>query len=205
MTYCKLYARCSAREFVEFWQQFYHSKIPDEVYEANLNLRGELSEENVSLLWKWENERYGSPLIEPTMAILPDVNAFRRLEHVAEPEERSFWLEASRVSQGIVWQVFLFHMARPQDYPIFDQHVMRAFLALTKGHILRHPGQVRGLCQSYERFRSSYSGYREFFFDLVSEAGSPEPKAVDRALWAFGRHLKRLHRVEGPLLLGEAQ
>ena len=94
-------------------------------------------------------------------------------------------------------------MARPQDYPIFDQHVMRAFLALTQGYIYRRPKEARVLCLKYEHFCSSYSGYRGFFFKLVSEVGSPEPKAVDRALWAFGRHLKRLHRVDGPLPLGE--
>ena len=203
MTYYKLYARCSAQEFVEFWQQFYRSKIPDEVYQANLNLRGDLSEENISLLWRWKNERYGLPLIEATKAILSDINAFRRLAHVDGPEERDFWQKAYRVSPWIVWQVFLFHMARPQDYPIFDQHVMRAFWALTQGYIYRRPKEARVLCLKYEHFCSSYSGYRGFFFKLVSEASSPEPKAVDRALWAFGRHLKRLHRVDGPLPLGE--
>lgn len=203
MTYYKLYARCSAREFVEFWQQFYQSKIPDEVYQANLNLRGDLSQENISLLWRWKNERYGLPLIEATKPILSDINAFRRLAHIDSPEERNFWQKASRVSPGIVWQVFLFHIARPQDYPIFDQHVMRAFLALARGYLVRNPRQVRVPCRSYERFCSSYSGYRGFFFKLVDEAGSPESKAVDRALWAFGRHLKRLHRVDGLLPLAE--
>lgn len=203
MTYYKLYSRCSAREFVEFWEQFYQSKIPDEVYEANLNIGGELTKENVSLLWRWKNERYGSPLIEPTQAILEDINGFRRLEHIDEPSERKLWPKVATVSPRIVWQVFLFHMARPWDYPIFDQHVMRSFLALTTGFLCRNPREAKMICHSYERFYSAYGGYKGFFFDLMTEAGSPEPKRVDRALWAFGRHLKRLHRVDGPLLIGE--
>jgi len=205
MAYYKLYARCSAREFVEFWQQFYRSKIPDDVYQANLNVGGELNEENISLLWRWKNERYGLPLIEPTKAILPDINAFRQIRRVEAPEERDFWQKASRVSSGIVWQVFLFHMARPRDYPIFDQHVVRAFLALTQGYVYRRPKEARALSLKYEDFRSAYGNYRDFFFKVVGEAGSPEPKAVDRALWAFGRHLKQLHRVDGPLPLAEDQ
>jgi len=201
MAYYKLYARCSAQEFVGFWQQFYQSRIPDDVYEANLNLGGGLSEENVRILWRWKNERYGLPLVEPTKAILPDINAFRRLAHVDEPEERTFWQKASRVSPGIVWQVFLFHIARPQDYPILDQHALRAYYALTTGYVYCNPKEVREPCRSYDRFRSCYSDYRDFFFRLWGEAGSPQPKAVDRALWAFGRHLKQLHRVDGPLPL----
>lgn len=204
MTYYKLYSRCSAREFVDFWQQFYQSKIPDEVYQVNLNMGGELSKENISLLWKWKNERYGSALIRPTEAILKDINSFRRLEHIDEPSEREFWQKVGAITPGIVWQVFLFHMARPQDYPIFDQHVVRAFFALTTGYLYCNPKQVRVPCRTYERFSSAYGGYRSFFFDVMKEAGYPEPKKVDRALWAFGRHLKRLHRVDGPLPIAEA-
>ncbi|MBA7593477.1 hypothetical protein ES703_00397 [subsurface metagenome] len=133
MPYYKLYARCSAQEFVEFWQQFYHSKIPDEVYQANLNAGAELTRENVSLLWRWKNECYGSPLIKPTQAILEDINRFRKLEHVNGAKEREFWRLVASITHGIVWQVFVFHIARPQDYPIFDQHVMRAYLVLTTG------------------------------------------------------------------------
>ncbi len=203
MTYYKLYATCSAQEFVEFWQQFYQSKISDEVYQANLNAGGELARENISLLWRWKNERYGSPLIEPTLAILEDINSFRKLEHVNETKEREFWQRVATITHGIVWQVFLFHMARPRDYPIFDQHVMRAYLAITTGYIHRNPREIEAPCRSYERFSSSYSGYRSFFFHLVKEAGTSEPKEVDCALWAFGRHLKRLHQADGPLPIGE--
>jgi hypothetical protein len=204
MTYYKLYSRCSAREFVEFWQRFYQSKISDEVYQVNLNVGVELTKENVSLLWRWKNERYGWPLVEPTQAILGDINSFRKLEHVDEVKEREFWQLVATITHGIVWQVFVFHMARSQDYPIFDQHVMRAYLALTTGYIHRNPREVEAPCGSYERFSSSYSGYRSFFFHLVKEASAPEPKDVDCALWAFGRHLKRLHRTDGPLPLGES-
>lgn len=178
MPYFKLYAKCSAREFVGFWQQFYRSKIPDEVYQANLNLGSELSEENVSLLWKWKNERYGSPLIEPTQAILEHLNAFRRLEHIDQTQEQNFWQKAFTVSRGIVWQVFLFHIACPYDYPVFDQHVMRAFFALTKGYIYRSPKEARVPCVKYEIFCSSYSGYKAFFFEMLTESpGSlPSPR-----------------------------
>jgi len=205
MPYYKLYSRCSAQEFVEFWQQFYHSRIPDEVYQANLNAGAELTRENVSLLWRWKNERYGSPLIKPTQAILEDINRFRKLEHIDGAKEREFWQLVATITHGIVWQVFVFHMARPQDYPIFDQHVMRAYLVLTTGYLRRNPREVGAPCRNYEWFSSAYGGYRSFFFHLVKEAGFPELKKVDCALWAFGRHLKRLHQADGPLPLGEAE
>lgn len=205
MTYCKLYSRCSAKEFVDFWEQFYQSKIPDEAYRTNLKVGAELTKENINLLWRWKNERYGPPLIEPTEAILKDINSFRKREHIDEASEREFWRKVAAITPGVVWQVFLFHMARPEDYPILDQHVMRAFFAVTRGYVYCNPKEVRVPCHSHERFCSVYSDYREFFFDLVKEAGSPELKKVDRALWAFGKHLKRLHRQDGPLPMGKEE
>lgn len=201
MTYCKLYSRCSATEFVEFWEGFYRSTIPDDVYQANLNIGNELTMENVALLWRWKNQRYGSPLIGPTQQILGDINAFRRLESIEEQEERGFWERAYAISPRIVWQVFLFHMARPDDYPIFDRHVMRSYTAITTGYLRLNPREANMVCRSYDRFRSSYGGYRDFFLQMVKETGFP-PKKVDRALWAFGRHLRRQHRADGPLPIG---
>jgi len=172
------------------------------MYQANLNLGSELTVENVSLLWRWKNQRYGSPFTGPTQQILGDINAFRRLGSAGEQEEREFWERAYGISPRIVWQVFLFHMARPDDYPIFDRHVMRAYIAITTGYLRLNPGEASMLCRSYDRFCSTYGGYKGFFLQLVAETGFP-PKKVDRALWAFGRHLRRQHREDGPLPLGD--
>ena len=200
--YYRLYERCSAEEFVTFWEQFYHSKMPDQVYQANLNIGYELTQSNIEILWRWKNERYGVPMIAPTKEILPHINAFRKSPSVTEEAEESFWQKTRTVSAaGIIWQAFVFHMVRPGDYPILDQHAMRAFLCLAEGYVYLNPKQTSVACRSYSRFRSVYHPYRDFFFRLTEESHCPEPKAADRALWAFGRHLKRLYLRDEPLMV----
>lgn len=157
--YFKLYQPCAAQEFVAFWEQFYESgKYPDEVYLHNLNLSGELSVENVGALWLWKSERYGPPMISRTKVILPQLNQFRHLPVVTEADKHSLWQEIVKFTMGIVWQAFLFHIARPRDYAILDQHVMRAFLCLTTGHIWMNPKELSP-CGSYERFCSVTKPY----------------------------------------------
>ena len=199
--YYKLYKECEGGEFVAYWQQFYYSKIDDRVYQANLNIGQDLTPSNIEILWRWKNERYGIPMIAPTKRILPQINTFRKLSVVAKKAEQDFWQITFTLSAGITWQAFLFHIARPEDYPILDQHVMRAFLCLTEGYVYLNPRQISAPCRSYPRFCAIYYPYREFFFKLVKEASCSEPKAADRALWAFGRHPKSLHQRDGPLML----
>jgi hypothetical protein len=199
--YYRLFKECHANEFIAYWEQFYYSKIPDQVYQANLNIGGELTQSNIDILWRWKNERYGIPKIAPTNRILPEINTFRRLPTTTEEAEQSFWQKASTVSaSGITWQVFIFHIVRPEDYPILDQHVMRAFLCLREGYVYLNPKQISSPCRSYPRFRTIYYPYRDFFFKLMKEGSCSQPKAADRALWAFGKHLKRLYQRDGPLI-----
>ena len=200
-TYFKLYQPCTAKEFVAFWEPFYDSgKYPEEVYMNNLGRLGELTVQNIEALWRWKSERYGSPMIPRTKEILPELNQFRRLTVVTEDDERSLWQKVFNISTGIVWQAFLFHIARPRDYAILDQHVMRAFRCLTTGRIWKDPRELTP-CFSYERFCSVTKPYNSFFFELVRESGCSDPKAVDRALWAFGKHLKTLHKRDSSIPL----
>jgi len=88
---------------------------------------------------------------------------------------------------GLVWQIFLFHIARPHAYPIGDQHVFRAF------RLHRHN-------QDPENWEF-YQNYRAYFADIANACGvACEPanvvelKRIDSALMVFGRFLKKYYR-----------
>ncbi|MGD6967398.1 hypothetical protein ACQCVP_13285 [Rossellomorea vietnamensis] len=92
-------------------------------------------------------------------------------------------------STSIVIPTFVLHILSPKIYPLYDQHVERAKRALLaeelnqKGYILKFKDYL-----SYEQF------FEEF---LVSHYGKQEEyslhkiKEVDKALWSFGKSLKR--------------
>jgi hypothetical protein len=174
---------CSESEFVSFWARFYEeSKYPDSIYKANLNEGKQLNQANIKPLLEWKN---GRPLSKKKQEIavkvinnLPRFNQFRLLTEVTQMEFEKFWMRLSKiVKTGLVWRVFLLHMARPEDYPIVDQHVLRAYHYLTRGKIAEP-----------EQTLQAYESYRTFFGELVEKSGE-EHRHVDKALMCFGQFL----------------
>jgi len=175
---------CSDSEFVSFWSRFYEEgKYPDSIYKINLNEGKPLEQANIKSLLEWKN---GKPLSGKKKEIaakainnLRVFNEFRLLTQVTSTEFERFWrLVCDIVKAKLVWRVFLLHMARPEDYPIVDQHVLRAHHYLTHGEIAEP-----------EQMLQSYESYRTFFRKLVEKTGK-EHRQVDKALMCFGQFLK---------------
>ncbi|MDD4239569.1 MAG: hypothetical protein PHT62_13610, partial [Desulfotomaculaceae bacterium] len=90
-------------------------------------------------------------------------------------------LEA-RKGFGTIWALFVMHCFYPQTYPLFDQHVYRAYRSIVT---LQKECPV-STCTAW----ADYTGYRNFFLAQVEAVVLPYWE-VDRALWAFGKHIKQ--------------
>lgn len=176
--------QCSSPEFVSFWERFYQAgKYSDSVYEINLNRGKDLREGNIKPLLEWKNGRPLSnrkqQIVRRTVEHLSDLNDFRRPAQVTSTQQQRFWEVVSKiVMSGVVWRVFLAHVARPDDYPILDQHVLRSF------HYLEHGKLLRSIKPSLE----DYLLYVEFFRNLCQRNNTSQ-RQVDKALMAFGQFL----------------
>ncbi len=82
---------------------------------------------------------------------------------------------------GFVWAVFVLHCVHPKTYPLYDQHVYRAYEAI-QGNNKESPKQAPA---SWNR----YLEYVQFFKNLVENSEMSEI-IVDRALWTYGKYLK---------------
>jgi hypothetical protein len=179
------YVPCDAGDFVSFWRRFYdEGKYPDEDYQRNLNARGRLEKKNVLALFEWKN---GAPLSKKKRQIaeraiekLTEINKFRTLESLGENDVREFWQIAGQITKGLIWRIFCLHIARPNDFPIFDQHVLRAYRFLQHGKVMAKKEEGASV--------ADYDEYRSFFFQLVKQSGKQRGE-VDQALMAFGQHL----------------
>lgn len=147
-----------------------------EVYCTELNLGGELTADNVK-------------------ALLDEINAFRA--------GRKAELEAF-FGGGGVYNVFIKHIARPTDYPIYDYHVLNAYYRLEKG---------LAADTSEETTPERYGEYRAFFFKVYEAMfGTGERKndletvtnmkRVDNALFeydkAHGKKIGHNRRADTP-------
>jgi hypothetical protein len=133
----------NAKEFVKFWSKYYSYKIKaiksgDSIsYINELNLKNDLTEQNVKRLLRWKDPRMLTEKIlsgpnsgdenyrvKRILNKLRDINDFRN----GRIGEKSFLKIVENIfPNGLIWSVFLFHIARPYEFPIADQNVFQAF------------------------------------------------------------------------------
>jgi hypothetical protein len=83
---------------------------------------------------------------------------------------------------GFIWALFVAHICKPQVYPLYDQHVWRAFRNISsKG--TEYPA-------SAPNNWSNFLDYSKFFQDLRKDCDIPYWK-LDQALWVFGKSIKK--------------
>jgi hypothetical protein len=197
-----------AKQFVDYWsKQYSYDSVKafdsDEVidYIDELNLGNNLSEQNVKRLLRWKDPRMLTEKIlsgprkgsenKKVLKVIEkreQINKFRR----GEIGVNDFKNETKKIfPNGFVWRIFLFHIARPFEYPIADQNVFRAFS--TQKHTTI-PEDWKG-----------YTHYMDYFFQIAIYSGDivEKPKGheldikeivkrlkrVDDALFAFGQFL----------------
>ena len=197
-----------AKQFVDYWGKPYSfgsvkdyntGKVIDYIEELNLGNR--LSEQNIKRMLRWKDRRRlteeilsgpnkGKDNIK-VLKVLKEqksINRFRqgdiRVEEFKITTEKIF-------PNGFVWQIFLFHIARPFEFPIADRNVFRAF-SIHKNTMI-------------PKDWTEYKDFMDYFFQIAIFAGIirkkpagneldlteivKELKRVDNALVAFGQFL----------------
>ena len=90
---------------------------------------------------------------------------------------------------GFIWAVFVLHCIRPESFPLYDQHVYRAYRWLETGSN-ECPNQAPS---SWEDYRL-YAGW---FSRIVDELSLPY-WTLDRAIWTFGKSIKKSQKEALP-------
>jgi hypothetical protein len=124
-----------------------------------------------------------NPKVQKVLDKIETINSFRRQEI---PEGDFLDFVRKIFASGAVYCAFLFHIARPADYPIWDQHVARVHALLTK--------------RSNDGDWHHYEGYRSWFTELKTllkighnstRGDIQKAKRLDSALLAYGQFLER--------------
>lgn len=121
-------------------------------------------------------------LINRAIEKLMDINNFKN----GRLSESDFDKVAKYISPtGHIIRLFLFHISKPKEYALFDQHTFRAFYYFETGKI--HKGSI-----TFAKVRKYYDRYSSFFRELCEEfKGKHKPKDIDNALMAYGKELKK--------------
>jgi hypothetical protein len=167
------------KEFVRFWDQLY-SDYDEGFYRDNIGKP--LTEERIANWFRWKN---GKPLsARKTQSVR---RYFSPKESIGPDADKGTLEKFLKRPGGAIWRIFWLHLQHPQHFPIYDRHVHRAmaFMLNWPSPNLEiqpsNPAKVRTYLQSYRPFFARFEGC--------------DHRQVDRALWSFGRLLKKYGRL----------
>lgn len=184
--------------FVSCWQRYYRGSVPISPtdatlidYESELNIQGTLTQQNLVRLLRWKDPRMlthpkvdgtSNHQVENVLANLDAINQFRQ----GNVDQEIFSQTVAGIFRnGIVWQLFLFHIARPWEWPIADQHVFRAHAALF--------GQpVPQTLVEFEQYRTNFAHLAQALDDIQNGNHVEivqRNKRLDDALMSYGQFL----------------
>jgi len=112
------------------------------------------------------------------------INAFRN----GKLEETEFDKKIAECfpNGGGVWHIFVKHIARPWDFPIFDNHVWSAYCCL-KGKV--------NVMLSFDY----YGEYRDYFLSLYKEVYGTDERKRDRTT------VKNMKQIDNALFAYDSQ
>jgi len=145
------------KEFIDFWSKFYMD--PNEKkYSENIN-KTKFDKHTLLSLFEWKN---GSKLSKRKMKsfeikILAKLKIINSLKASSDFRLNEFLAEFKDLS--IIWKIFLLHIIRPNEYPVFDQHVYRAF------YYIKHFPNIMELPNDNERKEKCY--FKEYLPFLI--------------------------------------
>jgi hypothetical protein len=205
----------NVRDFINYWGRYYINTPPrviDEYgremndyirYENEINTGSDLTEQNVERLLRWKMWRtythpkkdigIPNPKVTTVLGKLSTLNQFRR----GDCDESTFMQTAEQlISTDSTMRIFLFHICRPWEYPIADQHVFRVFYLLER--------QQKEDTVTWETYRNGYI----IFFQRIAKEYCERPKLeqdmteyikdlkmIDNALMSFGQFLLKYNQT----------
>lgn len=171
--------------FITFWSKLYNYPR-QELYLDRIN-KLSFSREDLQCLFDWKNGMTPSAKKQASLdsKILPHLKLINQLKQPGQFDLESFLIHFKAVSA--VWKIFLLHIIKPDTYPIYDQHIHRAFNYI-------HGLDFSKITPTISKKRKE-SFYFDYYFPFVQELEVNNLKQMDEALFAFGQFLKKPSNV----------
>ena len=166
--------------FIAFWSQLY-SYSNEAIYKKNISKKM-FDAESVQELFIWKNGMRLSDLKQKSLnnKIISKLEAINYLKSKDEFELDLFNYEFNSLSA--VWKIFLLHIIQPKKFPIYDQHIHRAFLFIHKEDFSKISNDTISNKEK-EKF------YFERYLPFIKSQKINDIKQLDEAFFAFGQFL----------------
>ncbi len=184
---------CTPQEFLRLWAALYREgPVNDDLLRQNLNPGRKLEDRHLEPLLCWRRqqslEEKDLNLVKRLGQSLTIINAFRMKTKISEEETLDFYDQATAwVPDDLILRTFILHLARPHQFPLFDEKIYLAHQVITE----LPPKKPRPLDPDND---AAYFSFMKTFFQMVAAGAKPED-ILYRALSAFGHFLSRYQSV----------
>jgi hypothetical protein len=166
-------------DFINSWSKLY--SFSNEAIYSNSIGKETFTKTDIQNLYKWKNGMKLSGLKQKSLdtkikAKLSIINVFKKNNSI---DLESFKIEFKKVSA--VWKIFLLHIIKPNKYPIYDQHIHRAFLFIHNEDWSNIQNTMNDKVK--EKF------YFERYLPFIEAKNIKDLKKLDEAFFAFGQFL----------------
>lgn len=166
-------------KFVQFWSTFYDYPL-EKLYNTRIGLQ-QFTQTDIEKLFEWKNgmelsERKKKSLKDNVLDKLDLINSLKQQEEINIDEFKKAFKSISAV-----WKIFLLHLIKPDYYPIYDQHIHRAYLYI---HHLDY-----SLLKNTISNKAKEDFYFNTYMNFVHTIDGCNLKQIDEALFSFGRFL----------------
>jgi len=169
------------KKFINFWSRFYSDSqnLDKKLYYPYISNKGLLKDNSLKNLWRWKMQVHFKNRNNQRALILMEQNKKNIINYRKSNPSFSDLYDFSKkiFKNGIVYSIFLIHICRPEEYPIFDQHVFRSFIFITRKEIIDKP-----------ETKEDYLEYRKFVFS-IHKKHKIDLRKIDKGLMAFGQFL----------------
>ncbi len=160
-------------DFVDFWKKHYADNN-EHMYDNNIGKQNH-NVNSLDSLFYWKNggklsKNKQKGIDEKIKSKINEINSLKQNYDNDRFEEEFKHYDAA------IWKIFLKHIINPEKFPIFDQHVYRAFRYINKGVVQELPDNDKKKLELYKE-------YRQFL--------PKNTRDVDKAFFAFGQFIKR--------------
>ncbi|MDY0340541.1 MAG: hypothetical protein RBS17_04950 [Coriobacteriia bacterium] len=175
--------------FITFWAQRYGYSAGEADYDSHVRHDDSgYQEADLIALMRWKAGAWHAARAEHFARQIPldALNEFHAQPELSDSDLQGFYSRfakpLTKTQYSIIWPIFVCHIARPDDVPIYDVNVWLAWLYIA--------GELREqhFAQTPRKFET-YVEYRRFFIELVGISGAT-PRDTDKALMAFGQFLR---------------
>ncbi|WP_293887845.1 MULTISPECIES: hypothetical protein [unclassified Sphingobacterium] len=170
------------KSFIDFWSSMYFYKLED-VYNSRIN-KEIFEEEDLLNFYIWKN---GSVLSKPKQKSF-ETKIIANLTHINSAKLNKHYKFSDHIEKykdiSAVWSIFLLHLIQPNKFPIYDQHIHRAFVFITGIDDYR---KIDGKASNKSKFEFYSEKYLPFIEENLKDF---DLKKIDEAFFAFGQFLK---------------